>query len=176
VFDTIGTTILSASISENTEAPSQNNNVYELIEEITLEEAVMSIKLDYKPNRYERMFVNATLATSPVGGTANQINITFANEHGALGSTAGVGSSTSGERWPWAECYQRFGRWVCEWCNGTSKWGNSVQVYSSLNTRMVCDLDTRKPLPYVITINSTVTDVPIPAGSVFRIYGVVSQQ
>lgn len=150
-----------------------SNGTYELIEEVTLEEAVTKIRLNYDPNRYSRMFVNATLATSLVGGTSNQVNFTFSNEHGTVGSTAGIGSSTSGERWPWAECYLRSGRWICEWVNGTSKWGNSVQAYSSVNTRMVCD-DTAKrtDLPYIVDITSTVTDVPIPAGSVFRIYGV----
>lgn len=145
---------------------------YEFIEEFTLEEAVMSINRDYYPNLYSKMYVSATFAVSPVGTTFNQINFGFYNLKASIGSTAGIGSHTSNIQYPWVECRCENGRWITEWVNGTSKWGNGTNQYANINTRMICD-DANKQQPITrVQVSSTVTDVPIPAGSTFKIYGV----
>ena len=143
---------------------------YELVEEIITTEDLTSISRTAFPDGTPYQLKAAKVKMEIAAGTGSgQVNINYQN---TLGNWRRLGQSSTtaiatGKRYLWSRVWQEHGMWECEFTNGVSS-VYATQTYKMAGyAEVISDLNINR-----IDITSTTSGIPIPTGTIIKIYGV----
>lgn len=179
LLDETGQAIKNAILEVKTAIESQNSGgggeadsgTYELVEEITTTEDLTRIARTALPDgtAYQLKAAKVKMVVAAGVGTGN-VNVQYQNTEAkdwvVLG-TSSAGAISTGTRYHWSRLWRDHGAWECEFTNpSSSKYGVATYKMAG-NDEVINDLNITR-----IDVFSTTSGIPIPAGTVIKIYGV----
>ncbi len=144
---------------------------FELVETITTGEDLTAISRtawpDGTPYSFKEMLVKCELQA---GTGTGQLNMQFQNRENPANyvtlATTSTNAIATTKRYHWTHCYERYGFW-------NAQHGTASTIYASTVNQMTGYDAVIRDLPIdSLVITATTTGVPIPAGSIIKIYGV----
>lgn len=142
---------------------------YELVEEITTTEDLTTIRRDAHPDstqyNFKSMIVKMEL---PAGAGTGVVNVAFSDKAGWQLGFSSTNTIATSNRWAWTRIFRDYDRWHCEFSVGSTKYAQTV--YRQVGADEM--FGAKYGMVGILNIKSNTSGVPIPAGTIIRIYGV----
>lgn len=140
---------------------------YELVEEITTTEDLTSLKRTAHPDGTPYNFKGAKVRMDVPAGTGTGVVNTNYRNASTLLSQSSTNTIATAKRYQWSRAWREHGMWECEFTTGASN------TYAATTYKMIRSVDIINDLNITqIDIAATTSGVPLPAGTIIRIYGV----
>ena len=140
---------------------------YELVEEITTEEELTSIRReawpDETPYSFKAMLIKFEV---PAGAGTGLCNVTYADEDGWTLAISSINSIATSARYGWSHAFKEFDRWCCEFASASSKYASAVNRMTGYD-----EMFRKGPIAKIIVTANT-ANIPFPVGTNIKIYGV----
>lgn len=178
LLDETGQAIKNAILEVKTAIENQSgggeeadSGTFELIEEITTTEELTSVSRTAWPDgtAYQLKAAKVKMEIAAGAGTGN-VNTQYLNTESSTWLVLGLSSTSTiatSLRYHWSRAWRDYGKWECEFTGGASSKFATATYKMAGYDEVINDLDITR-----IQIQSTTSGVPIPAGTIIKIYGV----
>lgn len=142
---------------------------YELVEEITTTEDLTSVRRaahpDGTPYNFKSMIIKMEFA---VGAGTGLVNVNFSDKDGWALGVSSTNTIATNKRWAWTRIFRDYDRWHCEFSVGSTQYAQAI--YRQVGSNEI--FGAKYGMVGIVNIVANTSGIPIPAGTIIRIYGV----
>lgn len=160
---------VEAIVAAAVEGVKASEGIYELVEEINTTEELTALRRaeypDGTPYNFKSMIIKMEI---PAGAGTGIVNVTFSDKAGWQLGFSSTNTIATSNRWAWTRIFRDYDRWHCEFSVGSTQYAQAVYRQVGGNEMF----GERYGMVGILNIKANTSGVPIPAGTIIKIYGV----